>query len=87
MALDLDETLIHTEFNRPRLRQRAKVIMNMKPEGIGYVLYRPGVIDFLKSVTQLYEVAIFTASVKEYADPIIDGLEAACGSSFYRLYR
>ena len=61
--------------------------MNMKPEGIGYVLYWPGVIDFLKTVTPLFEVVIYTASVKEYADPIIDSLEAHVGYSFYRLYR
>ena len=61
--LDLDETLIHTEFNRPRLKARSKLVMNMKPEGMGYVLFRPWVEEFLKKVTEMYEVAIFTASV------------------------
>lgn len=40
-----------------------------------YVGLRPGVHDFLREVEKLFEIVIFTASVKSYADPIIDMLD------------
>ncbi len=63
------------------------MVMNLKPEGMGYVLFRPGVEDFLKKVTEMFEVVIFTASVSDYANPIISKLEESVDYTFYRLYR
>lgn len=40
-----------------------------------YVHKRPHCDDFLKKVCKWYKVVIFTASVQEYADPVIDWLE------------
>jgi len=39
------------------------------------VLIRPGVYVFLKKVCALYEVVIFTASTKEYANKVIDSID------------
>ncbi|ORY45652.1 hypothetical protein BCR33DRAFT_784407 [Rhizoclosmatium globosum] len=40
-----------------------------------YVYKRPGVDAFLKKVAEWYKVVIFTASMPEYADPVIDWLD------------
>jgi Dullard-like phosphatase family protein len=50
---------------------------------------RPGCYEFLRVVAAAFdEVAIFTASLQPYADPILDYLEAASGVRFgRRLYR
>lgn len=37
-----------------------------------YVSSRPGLKIFLKHVSDLFEVVIYTASMKEYADPLLD---------------
>ncbi|GIC92147.1 Nem1-Spo7 phosphatase catalytic subunit NEM1 [Aspergillus udagawae] len=40
-----------------------------------YVHKRPNCDDFLRKVCKWYKLVIFTASVQEYADPVIDWLE------------
>lgn len=40
-----------------------------------YVHKRPHCDDFLRKVCKWYKVVIFTASVQEYADPVVDWLE------------
>lgn len=40
-----------------------------------YVHKRPFCDDFLRKVSKWYNLIIFTASVQEYADPVIDWLE------------
>jgi Dullard-like phosphatase family protein len=40
-----------------------------------YVLKRPGVDQFLKSMGEKFEVVVFTASLAKYADPVLDLLD------------
>jgi TFIIF-interacting CTD phosphatase-like protein len=40
-----------------------------------YIYKRPYLDHFLNSIAELGEVSIFTASVKQYADPIIDEID------------
>jgi len=40
-----------------------------------YVHKRPHCDDFLRKVSKWYNLVVFTASVQEYADPVIDWLE------------
>ena len=59
LVLDLDETLIH-----------------YKPiENIEYIQIRPGAEDFIKELSEFYEIIIFTASLKRYADLVIKGID------------
>lgn len=37
-----------------------------------FVLKRPGVDDFMKHMSELYEIVIFTASLSKYANPVLD---------------
>ncbi|TKA75681.1 hypothetical protein B0A55_03177 [Friedmanniomyces simplex] len=40
-----------------------------------YVHERPGCHDFLRKMAKWYNLIVFTASVQEYADPVVDWLE------------
>ncbi|RCK59472.1 Nuclear envelope morphology protein 1 [Candida viswanathii] len=79
LILDLDETLIHS-LNKLWIRSSTQSKMiEIKLNNISslyYVHKRPFCDYFLEETLQWFELQIFTASVKEYADPIIDWLES-----------
>ncbi|PGH15792.1 hypothetical protein AJ79_02173 [Helicocarpus griseus UAMH5409] len=52
-----------------------------------YVHKRPHCDDFLRKVSKWYKLVIFTASVQEYADPVIDWLEQERKYFHGRYYR
>jgi len=52
-----------------------------------FVLLRPGVNEFLKILSNYYEIFIFTASCKDYADPILSLLDPDGMFIDDRLYR
>ncbi|WFD34794.1 protein-serine/threonine phosphatase [Malassezia cuniculi] len=63
-----------------------EVVINGR--SIIYQVYkRPWADYFLKKVAAWYQVVIFTASVKEYADPVIDWLDGGQGIISGRLFR
>lgn len=70
LVLDLDETLIHFKNDIS------------KPK----FLIRPNAYNFLKSASKHYEIIIFTAAQKEYADWILDKIDSK-NNIVYRLYR
>ena len=51
-----------------------------------YIHKRPGVDEFLRRLSPFYEIVIFTASLKNYSDPLLDRLDRF-GYCSYRLYR
>jgi len=71
LVLDLDETLIHFEE---------------KDDGTSQFLIRPYAQQFLNAVSEYYELVIFTAALKDYADYVLDRLDTD-GIISYRLYR
>ena len=89
LILDLDETLIHSLAKGGRMSSGHMVEVKLNaPVGIPgsgvigpqhpilyYVHKRPHCDDFLRKVCKWYKLVIFTASVQEYADPVIDWLE------------
>ncbi|EMR10299.1 hypothetical protein PNEG_01560 [Pneumocystis murina B123] len=76
LILDLDETLIHSLVKGGRIATGHMVeVMLGKHAILYYVHKRPHCDNFLKKVSKWYNVVIFTASVQEYADPVIDWLE------------
>ncbi|KAE8454075.1 hypothetical protein EG329_007853 [Mollisiaceae sp. DMI_Dod_QoI] len=89
LILDLDETLIHSMAKGGRMSTGHMVEVNINTVvGSGsnatlapqhpilyYVHKRPHCDDFLRRVCKWYNLVIFTASVQEYADPVIDWLE------------
>lgn len=86
LALDLDETLVHSSFQPI---EGADLVLPVEIDGQCcevYVMKRPGVDDFLKRLHKHYELIIYTASLSKYADPLLDWLDPKnyCG---YRLFR
>lgn len=86
LVLDLDETLIHsmTRGHNPSASMVEVHLKNTPVSSFYYVSKRPYCSEFLQSVLQWYELCIFTASVQEYADPIIDMLEHDLGRPCFR---
>ncbi|CAI6338078.1 unnamed protein product [Periconia digitata] len=100
LILDLDETLIHSMAKGGRFTTGHMVEVKLQhPVGAGgqiigpqvpilyYVHKRPYCDEFLKKVCKWYNLIIFTASVQEYADPVIDWLEAERKYFAGRYYR
>lgn len=75
LVLDLDETLVHSSFT-PIPGADFEIPLEMQGEvHTVYVKKRPGVDEFLKKVSEWYEVVIFTASLALYANPVMDLLD------------
>ena len=75
LVLDLDETIMSFIY-----------INYEKKEGLTRI--RPYLYNFLNLIKEYYEIIIFTASTKIYADSILDAIEIQRGKYFnYRLYR
>ncbi|SCV01313.1 LAME_0G15390g1_1 [Lachancea meyersii CBS 8951] len=94
LVLDLDETLIHSMSrgtSSSNSSQGHMVEVKFAVSGIStlyYVHKRPYCDFFLTKVWDWYDLVIFTASMREYADPVIDWLEGSFPGRFSRrLYR
>lgn len=86
LVLDLDETLVHCTFQRP---QSYDFSVSVPFEGAvfeAFVLKRPFVDEFLAEALRAFEVVIFTASLSQYANPIIDFLCPSVPSA-HRMFR
>ena len=62
LILDLDETLINFKVSD-------------EDEETGCLRIRPGLTDFLNTLKPYYEIIVFTAGTKEYANPILNAIE------------
>ncbi|KAK4121311.1 hypothetical protein N657DRAFT_692384 [Parathielavia appendiculata] len=102
LILDLDETLIHSMSKGGRMStgHMVEVRLNTTYQGVAgqatigpqhpilyYVHKRPHCDEFLRRVSKWYNLVVFTASVQEYADPVIDWLEAERKYFSARYYR
>ncbi|KAM0333348.1 hypothetical protein ACHAQA_002009 [Verticillium albo-atrum] len=102
LILDLDETLIHSMSKGGRMStgHMVEVRLNQTYVGAGgqtslgpqhpilyWVNKRPYCDDFLRRVCKWYNLVVFTASVQEYADPVIDWLESERKFFSARYYR
>lgn len=72
LVLDLDETLIHYKED---------------DEDNGRVNFRPYLDEFLTEMRQHFNVVVFTASLQEYADPILNHLDPSGAIFSRRFYR
>ena len=82
----MDETLVHSSFETCA---NADIVLAVNFEGKDNkinVKVRPGAIDFLRKISKYFEVVIFTASVANYADPLIDKLDVD-NYGFFKLFR
>jgi RNA polymerase II subunit A small phosphatase-like protein len=82
LAIDLDESIIHSSFEPfenpdyilPIKLNMTNNILNddSKNDSYVYINIRPGFSDFLNSLSNYYEIYIFTAASADYAEPIIN---------------
>ena len=117
LLLDLDETLIHADFDEKFVNEKYDAIIKFKAcseekekndihgdnendstcsvsgeeeeeiiHSVG-IFVRNGVHEFLKEVNKYFDVGIFTASVKGYADAVISFLDPENKLIKYKLYR
>jgi len=102
LILDLDETLIHSLSKGGRMSSghMVEVRLNTTYQSAGgqaaigpqhpilyYVHKRPHCDEFLRRGSKWFNLVVFTASVQEYADPVIDWLEAERKYFSARYYR
>ena len=100
LLIDLDETLIHSEFrNKDNFKALDLFTKNSKclTKTFSYsddnyvyfidVFFRPYLKDFLNEVSKYFDLAIFTAAMKGYADTIIDYIDPKNEYFQFRLYR
>ena len=59
LVLDLDETLVFYQPNKE----------------LAHIQIRPGAEDFIKQLSEFYEIIIFSSSLQTYADIVIDGID------------
>ncbi|KAH7887796.1 NLI interacting factor-like phosphatase-domain-containing protein [Phlebopus sp. FC_14] len=101
LVLDLDETLIHSTskplshstgglgflgLGRRSKGHTVEVVLGGRST-LYHVYKRPFVDYFLRKVSGWYTLVVFTASMQEYADPVIDWLDAGRGILARRFFR
>eukprot|EP00331_Platyophrya_macrostoma_P001920 CAMPEP_0176423594 /NCGR_PEP_ID=MMETSP0127-20121128/10368_1 /TAXON_ID=938130 /ORGANISM="Platyophrya macrostoma, Strain WH" /LENGTH=341 /DNA_ID=CAMNT_0017804557 /DNA_START=21 /DNA_END=1046 /DNA_ORIENTATION=- len=74
LVLDLDETLVHC---RMEAFETATTLVSVQIEGCFVTVHiakRPGVKAFLKEMSKYYTIALYTSSLKEYAEAVLKTL-------------
>ena len=65
LVLDLDETLVHSTFQPSN---RCQYVVPVEIEGNIYNVYvyrRPGALEFIRHMSSMYEIVVYTASLKK----------------------
>lgn len=97
LVLDIDETLVHSEpimtnsQPTPHANQQFdKTLRFDNPNGtcdVYGIRFRPYLHEFIRRMSQVYDLAVYTASARDYADGVMDTLDPNRTIFCTRLYR
>eukprot|EP00004_Rigifila_ramosa_P015057 TRINITY_DN3476_c0_g1_i1.p2 TRINITY_DN3476_c0_g1~~TRINITY_DN3476_c0_g1_i1.p2 ORF type:complete len:406 (-),score=83.09 TRINITY_DN3476_c0_g1_i1:201-1325(-) len=87
LVLDLDETLVHCSTTPLQPHDLRFPVMFHGNEYQVYVRKRPYCEEFLRQVAQWFEVVVFTASQRVYADRLLDILDPEGNCISHRAFR
>ena len=92
LILDLDETLIHADFNERFPKNSYDKIIKFIPKDedeeikVG-IFIRNGINEFFTQLSKYFNIIIFTASSSDYADAVLDCIDPEKKFIKLRLYR
>lgn len=75
LVLDLDETLVHASYQKINGPDIYFTLNHDNKSTEIYVKKRPYVTEFLSIISKYYEVVVFTASMSNYANPLLNILD------------
>ncbi|KAI4332858.1 hypothetical protein L6164_017735 [Bauhinia variegata] len=87
LVLDLDETLVHSTMEPCEGADFTIQVFFDKKEHTIYVRERPFLQAFLETVSKMFEIIIFTASQRIYAEKVLDVLDSDRKLFSQRVYR
>ena len=84
LILDLDETLISMQKNNFELSENDNKLENLVKINL---IYRPGLLDFLRNMKQIYELILFSSGTINYVKAVVRHIEKDEKFFEYVLYR
>jgi len=87
LVLDLDETLVHCTVEQTPDADLTFPVVFHGMEYIVHVKLRPHVFEFLEKICNKFEVVVFTASQKVYADELLNRIDPEGKYIQHRLFR
>lgn len=86
LVLDMDETLVHSRLDDAA----SDLSLRLENEGTFFsvaVTFRPHLNAFLKFASENFEVVLFTAADRAYAEQVLDGIDPEGTFLPHRLFR
>lgn len=72
LVLEIDETLVYSTLDSPKGLYDKEIVISYDGEPVKiFVMKRPYLMQFLNHMSELYEVVIYTAGIKQYAENIV----------------
>ncbi|XP_067872208.1 CTD small phosphatase-like protein 2-B isoform X2 [Heterodontus francisci] len=87
LVLGLDETLVHCQLTAMENTEYVFPVHFQDKSYQVYVRLRPYCKEFLQSLSQFYEIILFTTATKDYTDKLLDILDPHRQMIRHRLYR
>lgn len=87
LVLDLDETLVHSSLEAVANSDFTFPVHFNNQEHMIHVRQRPHLIQFMERVSELFEVVVFTASQKIYAEKLLNIIDPQRKYVKHRIYR